>query len=277
MKKKLVYVMSLRNAAADKAGQQIEYKGQSRYMMSPLEYLAHQLNHSELGNLYSLEAVIYDDIDGYALDQTKLDGYGRHGKHGEPWIYPQDLCVQGRPLNDLLENIPSSYRCLAMGDAARQSGKQRFEQHLLERFQALEADWVVLDGLIVILDKLVCAGAPYQGKIVNIHPGPTREDSPYRRRGATATLDALYGARGQRVLDWQTMQTESVEPLFMTGASFHYVDQGIDSGPVFWEVVNTTIDPQDTILELRWKNFNNSLFPALSHGLAYLAGLPTDA
>ena len=105
---------------------------------------------------------------------------------------------------------------------------------------------------------------------MNIHPGVTREDSPYERRGAYATLDALYGARGE-VVDWATMEKVAVEPLYWTGASFHYVDNGIDSGEVFHDVLKTEISPDDTILELRWNNFNNSLFPALHEGLALLA------
>ena len=43
--------------------------------------------------------------------------------------------------------------------------------------------------------------------------------------------------------------------------------------PVLWDVLSTPIEPDDTILELRWKNFHQSLFPALSHGLALLAGM----
>ncbi len=49
--------------------------------------------------------------------------------------------------------------------------------------------------------------------------------------------------------------------------SFHYVDNGIDSGEVFHDVLKTEISPDDTILELRWNNFNNSLFPVLHEGL----------
>ncbi|XOM73826.1 N(5)-hydroxyornithine transformylase PvdF, partial [Pseudomonas aeruginosa] len=41
----------------------------------------------------------------------------------------------------------------------------------------------------------------------------------------------------------------------------HYVDNGIDSGEVFHDVLKTKISPDDTILELRWNNFNDSLFP----------------
>jgi len=135
----------------------------------------------------------------------------------------------------------------------------------------------VIDGLLVILDALVRPGAPYFRRIVNIHPGITRSDSPYERRGAHATLDALYGARGLRVTCWDTLATQPVPVVDMTGASFHYVDTGIDSGEVIVDVLNTPIDPDDTILELRWNNFNKSLFPALSEGLAVMAGLSGDS
>jgi hypothetical protein len=41
---------------------------------------------------------------------------------------------------------------------------------------------------------------------------------------------------------------------------------------VIHDVLGTHIDPEDSILELRWNNFNHSLFPALHQGLALLAG-----
>jgi folate-dependent phosphoribosylglycinamide formyltransferase PurN len=72
------------------------------------------------------------------------------------------------------------------------------------------------------------------------------------------------------------METVAVEPLYLTGASFHYVDNGIDSGEVIHDVLNTEIDKDDTILELRWNNFNRSLFPALNEGLAIMAGQPVQ-
>ncbi|CAA0279693.1 Uncharacterised protein [Klebsiella oxytoca] len=56
-----------------------------------------------------------------------------------------------------------------------------------------------------------------------------------------------------------------------TGASLHYVDNGIDSGEVIYDVLGTAIEPGDTILELRWNNFRQSLFPALHQGLMLLA------
>jgi folate-dependent phosphoribosylglycinamide formyltransferase PurN len=125
--------------------------------------------------------------------------------------------------------------------------------------------------LLVILDELVRSGADFHRRIVNIHPGITRLESPYERRGAYATLDALYGAQGKKVIDWKTRETVDIPVVDMTGASFHYVDNGIDSGEVIFDVLDTPIAPDDTILELRWNNFNNSLFPALEQGLLVLA------
>lgn len=276
-KKKLVYIWSLRNAAADKAGQQIDYKGGKRYMKSVLESLVEALNDTALGDAYSLERVIYDDDANSPRDREKLAEYGFAYEPGKRWFYPPELRVQGRLVNDLLLAMASEYRREPLDSPARPAGKRAFEARLRETLDGLGADLVVLDGLLVILDELVRPGAPYCRRIVNIHPGITRADSPYERRGAYATLDALYGARGRKVVDWQTMESVPVEPVRMTGASFHYVDNGIDSGEVIHDVLNTEIDERDTILELRWNNFNRSLFPALHEGLAMMAGLEREA
>lgn len=270
-KQNLVYVWSLRNAAADKAGQLIAYKGAQRYMRSPLEYLAEALGTTELGEHFSLQAVIFDDDEDLPADREKLQEYGFRCSPTRPWFYPAELKAQGRRLNDLLIPIPSRYRRHPKHSVERVPGKAEFEATVLAQLVELKADLVVLDGLLVILENLAQAGNPFDRRIVNIHPGITRMQSPYERRGAYATLDALYGARGLRIVDWETMASRPMPPSFMTGASFHYVDTGIDSGEVIVDVLNTRIEPTDTIHELRWNNFNNSLFPALYQGLMTMA------
>jgi folate-dependent phosphoribosylglycinamide formyltransferase PurN len=270
-KTKLVYIWSLRNAAADKAGQYVDYHGEQRYMTSPLEYLVNALNTTALGDHYSLEAIIYDENPESARDRESIKDYGFAPGQGAHWFYPAGLTVQGRKVDDLLENVPSSYRTLPLGDSARPAGKADFERQLGERLHALKAEVVVLDGLLVILDELVREGAEFHRRIFNVHPGITRLESPYERRGAYATLDALYGARGKKVINWSTREMIDIPVVNMTGASFHYVDNGIDSGEVVFDVLDTPIAPDDTILELRWNNFNNSLFPALEQGLWVLA------
>lgn len=268
---RLVYLWSLRNAAADHAGQPVAYRGGERYMKSPLESLVEALNDTPLGASYSLEAVIHDDDEGLATDREKLADYGFARTPGGPWFFPESLAVQGRRVDTLACGVPSSYRRLPLGSPDRPAGKRAYEARLYDKLATVGADLVVIDGLLVILDDLVRPGAPYHRRIVNIHPGITRLESPYERRGAYATLDALHGARGEKVVDWTTRATRPVPPVMRTGASFHYVDNGIDSGEVIFDVLGTEIDPEDTILELRWNNFNRSLFPALHEGLALLA------
>ncbi|MED5608740.1 MULTISPECIES: N(5)-hydroxyornithine transformylase PvdF [unclassified Pseudomonas] len=270
-KRKLAYIWSLRNAAADKAGQYVPYKGEERYMKSVLEFLVESLNQTSLGDHYELVGVIYDDDPQSPRDQEKIRDYGFAYQPGRQWFYPADLEVQGKRLNDLLLSVPSTYRRHPRGTPEHIAGKQDFERRLHDTLVELGTDVAVLDGLLVILDELVRPGAPFARRIMNIHPGVTREDSPYERRGAYATLDALHGARGEKVVNWTTLEKVAVEPLYWTGASFHYVDNGIDSGEVFHDVLKTQISPEDNILELRWNNFNNSLFPALHEGLALLA------
>ena len=102
----------------------------------------------------------------------------------------------------------------------------------------------------------------------NFSPGQIDGEVGSNQRRAVSGFQA---ARGLTVTDWATKATTPSEPLYLTGASFHYVDNGIDSGEVFHDVLKTEISPEDTILELRWNNFNNSLFPALHEGLALLA------
>jgi len=184
-KKNLVYVWSLRNAAADKAGQPVAYKDHERYMKSVLEFLVGSLNDTPLGEAYNLVGVVYDDDEQNPRDQQLVADYGFAYQPGRQWLYPADLRVQGTLVNDLLLSVPSTYRRLPRGSAEHVAGKQDFERRLHDTLVELKADIVVLDGLLVILDELVRPGAPFARRIMNIHPGITRLESPYERRGRT--------------------------------------------------------------------------------------------
>lgn len=104
-KRKLAYIWSLRNAAADKAGQYVPYKGEQRYMKSVLESLVEALNQTALGDAYELVGVIYDDDAELPRDQGKIKDYGFAYRPGQQWFYPADLQVQGKTLNDLLLSV----------------------------------------------------------------------------------------------------------------------------------------------------------------------------
>ena len=146
-KKNLVYIQSLRNGAADRAGQPVAYKGGTRYMKAPLEFLVERLNDSPLGERYTLAGVIVDDDEGSAADRAKLADYGFVRTPGRPWILPDGLTVQGTPVDALFCSIPSTYRRLPREARERVAGKQAFERRLLECLLELNADVVVLDGL----------------------------------------------------------------------------------------------------------------------------------
>jgi len=87
-KKNLVYIQSLRNGAADRAGQPVAYQGGTRYMKAPLEFLVERLNDSPLGERYTLKGVIVDDDEGSPADRAKVADYGFARTPGRPWILP---------------------------------------------------------------------------------------------------------------------------------------------------------------------------------------------
>ena len=128
--KNLVYIGSLRNAAADNAGQYIEYKGEKRYMKSPLEYLVESLNQTALGDCYSLKGIIFDDHESVPKDCKKLEEYGFSRHPDKKWFYPHNLMLQNKPLEEITYAVPSAYRRFPMGSAERITGKSDFEQRL---------------------------------------------------------------------------------------------------------------------------------------------------
>ncbi len=102
--------------------------------------------------------MIYDDDPELPRDQQKIEDYGFAYRPGQQWFYPAELEVQGRRMNDLLLNVPSSYRRHPRGSAEHVAGKRDFERRLYETLVELRAEVVVLDGLLVILDELVRPG-----------------------------------------------------------------------------------------------------------------------
>ena len=128
------------------------YKDHERYMKSVLEFLVQTLNQTPLGEAYELVGVVYDDDEQSPRDQQLVSDYGFAYQPGRQWLYPADLEVQGKRVNDLLLSVPSTYRRHPRGSAEHIAGKQDFERRLHDTLVELKADIVVLDGLLVILD-----------------------------------------------------------------------------------------------------------------------------
>ena len=95
---------------------------------------------------------------------------------------------------------------------SRGKRRRRFDGEVLELLGRYEPDYVVLAGYMRILSDLFVAA--YRGRIINIHPADT----------------ALF--QGVGGYDWAFENR-----LEETKISVHYVDEGVDTGPVIGQTV----------------------------------------
>lgn len=117
--------------------------------------------------------------------------------------------------------------------------KAAYEKIILEKLHEYDVEFIVLAGYMRLIgDTLLSA---YQGKIVNIHPS-LLPSFP----GKDAIGQAL--AAGVKV----------------TGVTIHYVDEGMDTGPII-EQEPVTIDENDTLDTLAEKihAVEHKLYPAV--------------
>lgn len=102
--------------------------------------------------------------------------------------------------------------------------RQEHERAMLEELAGLGAEWIALAGYMRVLGPGFVAA--YRGRILNIHPADTRV-----HRGAGGYQWAI--ARG----------------LSETAATVHFVDEGLDGGPVVLQAP-IPISPDDTVSSL---------------------------
>ncbi|MEH7415575.1 phosphoribosylglycinamide formyltransferase [Neobacillus drentensis] len=98
--------------------------------------------------------------------------------------------------------------------------KQVYEEEILNELTKREVDFIVLAGYMRLLGPVLLQA--YDGKIINVHP---------------SLLPAFPGkdAIGQ-ALDYGVK---------VTGVTVHYVDEGMDTGPIIDQRA-VTIDPDET-------------------------------
>lgn len=274
----------------DRNGQMLNLRGQKVYMMGVPEALMHSLNGDterlqawtrgvgtlnrdligpdyfdaterriltigeELRERFRLVGVIYDDADHDLAPQRgpafPLD------PHAPNWIHPPDLRTQsGELLTSHTAHIPSSFRSLPRQQQdERATQKSEFERELHQvAIGQMGADVVLSDHLMVILSDLL--GQPYdlRGRLLNIHPAITDRNDIDCFRGDTPTADAIAAA-----------QTRQVH----TGSTFHFIDEGIDTGPAIARLKPTPVLATDKPQELRHRNYLTKVLVALE-GLAH--------
>ncbi|MFD1065560.1 phosphoribosylglycinamide formyltransferase [Oceanobacillus locisalsi] len=119
----------------------------------------------------------------------------------------------------------------------RYATKQEYEAVIIEKLQFLEADWIFLAGYMRLIGETLLS--QYEGRIVNIHP---------------SLLPAFPGkdAVGQAYRSG----------VSKTGVTVHYVDEGMDTGPIIaQEEINRIPGETEEQLKMRIQAVEHRLYP----------------
>ncbi|MGJ7036647.1 phosphoribosylglycinamide formyltransferase [Anoxybacillus eryuanensis] len=117
------------------------------------------------------------------------------------------LLVCDRPHAKVIERAIREYVPVFVFNPKQYETKQQFEREILQQLQQKEIDWIVLAGYMRLIGSTLLQA--YPNKIINIHPsllpafpGKDAIGQAYR-----------YGVK-------------------VTGVTVHYVDEGMDTGPI---------------------------------------------
>lgn len=115
--------------------------------------------------------------------------------------------------------------------------KQAFEEKILEHLQAQQVDWIILAGYMRLIGMTLLQ--PYEHKIINIHP----------------SLLPAYPGKDSILKAYQAGEME-------TGVTIHYVDAGMDSGPIIVQE-KLKINQQESLedLEDRIHQLEHRIYP----------------
>ena len=117
------------------------------------------------------------------------------------------------------------------------ASKEAYEQKLVEKLREEQIDWIFLAGYMRLVGPTLLQA--FEGKIINIHP---------------SLLPAFPGKDAIGQAYRAGVQT--------TGVTVHYVDAGIDTGPIISQK-EVPILPEDTedTLKQRIQQVEHSLYP----------------
>lgn len=125
----------------------------------------------------------------------------------------------------------------------RYSDKQAYEVEIKTTLQSLGVEWIFLAGYMRIIGKTLIDA--YPNRIVNIHPS-LLPDFP----GKDA-IGQVYDAN-----------------VSTTGITVHYVDTGVDTGPIIDQVpVNVEADDTKETLKQRIQQVEHEFYPNVIHQL----------
>ena len=129
------------------------------------------------------------------------------------------LLVCDRPGAKVIERAERANVPTFVFSAKDYESKAAFESEIAEKLKAIGVDWIVLAGYMRLIGETLLS--IYEGKIVNIHP---------------SLLPAFPGKNAvQQALDAKVK---------VTGVTIHYVDEGMDTGPIIAQQA-VTVDETD--------------------------------
>lgn len=205
----------------------------------------------EQGLPIEIAGIITDDV-----PTDDLNGYAATPNFSDDWIFPKDLgSANGVPLSQLVQNIGFEFRKINHDPNAKARAKAEFETQVWEAMQAMGADVMLSDHLMLRAHNLLDETRFGVGKALNIHPAITAEGHPLALRGKTPTQEAIDKATNN--------------DLFRTGGTFHVMNRTIDDGPQLACAAPTNVYGSDTPMQLRARNYPTAKIPVVIAGLQY--------
>ena len=128
-------------------------------------------------------------------------------------------------------------------DPRKYKGREKYGQRIIEELKKRDVDTICLAGFMRVLHENVVS--EFRGRIVNIHP---------------SLLPAFPGLRAQR----QALEAGVKE----AGCSVHFVDEGVDSGPVIMQAkVEVKKDDTEQTLSGRILEQEHRIYPVVIKSL----------
>jgi folate-dependent phosphoribosylglycinamide formyltransferase PurN len=195
----------------------------------------------EIRQRFRVVGLIHDDAE-HDLHPRRGNPFPLRPEEGD-WILPTDLrAANGELLTSNTVHIPSTFRGLPLRQRdERAAQKSEFERQIHQvGIEQMDADVLLSDHLMVILRDLLQEPADLRGRLLNIHPAITDRDDSDCFRGDTPTADAISAAQAREV---------------HTGSTFHFIDEGIDTGPPIARLKPTPVLRTDAPQQLRHRNY----------------------
>ncbi|OZM56232.1 phosphoribosylglycinamide formyltransferase [Lottiidibacillus patelloidae] len=133
-------------------------------------------------------------------------------------------------------NIPIF--CFAAKDY---NSKEDYEKVIVKQLHRFEVEFIALAGYMRIIGKTMLD--IYEGKIINIHP---------------SLLPAFQGK--------DAIEQALAKGVCITGVTIHFIDEGIDTGPIIaQEVVKISLGETKETLRRKINNIETVLYPKVIH------------